>query len=123
MRSTPKDPLATSAARTLCELHRFYARNPDESLADDALLAYVIDCNQRKEPVCSSHLLRCGLFGSLATVTSRLASLLSRGLIVQVVDAERQIRLIEVSAKGIELLEQRSRLLKAALGPDFAVKS
>jgi len=123
MRPTGGDPSAAAAARTLDELHRFYAAHPAESLQDDALLCYVLEHNRQRTPVNSTHLVRCRLFGTLPTVTERIGRLLDKGLIRQVIDVDRRVRLIEVTPLGISLLEKRSRLIEAALGPDFAGKT
>lgn len=109
------------AARTLDRLHRFYAAHPGESREDDAVLCHVLDHNQRKVRICSSDLVRSQLFGTLPTVTGRLARLLERGLLRQVTDVDRRIRLLEVTKRGIEFLEQRSDILGPSsedLAPD-----
>ncbi len=104
-------PAAGDAARTLDRLHRFYAAHPGESREDDALLCHVLDHNQRKVRICSTDLVRSQLFGTLPTVTGRLARLLERGLLRQITDGDRRIRLLEVTKRGIELLDQRSYLV------------
>ena len=114
---------AGAAARTLNRLHRFYAANPHESREDDALLCHVLEHNLSKVRICSTDLVRSRLFGTLPTVTGRLARLIERGFLRQVTDSDRRIRLLEVTKRGIDLLEQRSAIVESHTegpGPDRA---
>lgn len=49
-------------------LHRFYAEQPAEYVAMDALLAYVYEANQMDVPVRVTDLVRLERFGTLPTL-------------------------------------------------------
>jgi len=113
MRQVTESSRAGAAARILNRLHQFYAENRYESRGDDALLCHVLEHNLRKVRICSTDLVRSRLFGTLPTVSGRLTRLFERGLLRQVTDSDRRIRLLEVTKSGIELLEQRSAIFES----------
>lgn len=98
---------AGAAARALERLHRFYVENPGESREDDALLSHVLEHSLCDTSICSADLVRSRLFGALPDVSRRLTRLMDRGLLQQVADSGRQSRRLEVTQRGIDLLEQR----------------
>jgi len=94
------------------QVHRYYANTAGCCRADDALLCHLLECNLDQIPVNSTDLVRLQRFGTLPTLTSRLARLSRDGLIEQVVAEDRRVRLLRVTGKGVALLEARDRLFK-----------
>ena len=111
MSKSKASPDAARAADWIDRLHRFYAHSPDVTPELDAVLCYIFECNLTKAPVCSTDLVRLQRFGTLPTITARLASLAQEGLIKQVVSQDRRIKLLQVTPKGVASLEARERLL------------
>lgn len=118
MRNTGSNPLISRAARALGDMHRFYFEHPEESWEDDALLCHIADLNARGVRLCITDLVRTRYYGTLPTLTSRLARMLRRGLVRQVTDTDRRIRLLECTPHGLGLLQQRCDLIEAALAAD-----
>ena len=98
-------------AACIDRLHRFYFASTETSPELDALLCYILECNVAGNPVCSTDLVRMQRFGTLPTLTGRLARLSETGLITQVVADDRRIKLLEVTPKGVASLESRQQLL------------
>ncbi len=118
MRNAGSNALITKAARALSDMKLFYFEHPEESWEDDALLCHIADLNARGVRLCITDLVRIRYYGTLPTLTSRLARMVRRGLVRQVIDTDRRIRLLECTAQGLELLEQRCDLIEAALAAD-----
>ena len=95
-------------------LHRFYAEQPAEYVAMDALLAYVCEANQMDVPVRVTDLVRLERFGTLPTLNRRLKNMTARGLVEMVVGDDRRTRLIRVSPAGEAMLDNRASLLREA---------
>ena len=95
-------------------LHKFYAEQPSECVAMDALLAYAWEANQTNVPVRVTDLVRLERFGTLPTINRRLKDMVARGLIEMVVGEDRRTRLVRVSARGEAMLDNRASLLREA---------
>jgi DNA-binding MarR family transcriptional regulator len=111
MKNFKVSPGAARAADWINRLHRFYAESADFTPELDAVLCHILECNLAKVPVCSTDLVRLQRFGTLPTITARLASLVQEGLVKQVVSDDRRIKLLQVTPKGVASLEARDRLL------------
>ena len=108
-------PLIAKAARALGAMYRFYAEHPEESRYDDTLLCHIAELNGRGVRLRITDLVRTRYYGTLPTLTNRIARMVQRGVLRQVADADRRIRLLEVTPQGLALLQQRCDLLQATL--------
>ncbi len=95
-------------------VQKLYAEQSTESAEVDALLAHIYEQNESRVPVCITDLVRADRFGTLPTLSKRLQDMEKRGLIKVTTGSDRRTRLVEVGRGGMELLENRAKLLTEA---------
>ena len=95
-------------------LHKFYAEQPRESVEADAVLSHVYEESHNGSELRVTDLVRAERFGTLPTVNRRLREMMARGLIEMVPGTDRRTRIVCVSAKGEQMLENRAALLREA---------
>lgn len=95
-------------------VQKLYAEQSTESAEVDALLSHIYEQNEAKVPVCITDLVRADRFGTLPTLSKRLQDMEKRGLIMVSTGSDRRTRLVEVAQGGMDLLENRAKLLAEA---------
>ncbi|MCF8192010.1 MAG: hypothetical protein K9J04_04005 [Burkholderiales bacterium] len=95
-------------------VQKLYAEQPAASAEVDSLLAHIYEQNDARVPVCITDLVRAERFGTLPTLSKRLQDMEKRGLIKVATGADRRTRLVEVASGGVEVLENRAKLLSEA---------
>lgn len=99
-------------------VQKLYAEQSTESAEVDALLAHIFEQNEARVPVCITDLVRADRFGTLPTLSKRLQEMEKRGLIKVTTGADRRTRLVEVARGGMDVLENRAKLLAEAAAAD-----
>lgn len=99
-------------------VQKLYAERSTESAEVDALLAHIFEQNEARVPVCITDLVRADRFGTLPTLSKRLQEMEKRGLIKVTTGADRRTRLVEVARGGMDVLENRAKLLAEAAAAD-----
>ena len=91
-------------------LHLLYGSSGKGAPELDALLRDLFEAQVAGNLKCSADLVRERRFGTLPTVTARIAKLVEQGLLKAVIGSDRRIHLLEVTPKGMALLAARDRL-------------
>ena len=100
-------------------LHKFYAEQPAEQMQVDALLAWVYEEDHAGRRVRVTDIVVMQRFGTLPTVNARLKRMAAQGLITTVVGTDRRTRVVQLTPKGVEQLENREALLREAAASEL----
>lgn len=104
------DPALARIASALNRLYLLYAGSDTDAPKLDALLCRLYEAQCEGRPLCSTDLVLERRFGTLPTVTARIATLVELGMLQAVIASDRRIRLLELTSKGAKLLAERDRL-------------
>ncbi|NBU59799.1 MAG: hypothetical protein EBS23_08595 [Betaproteobacteria bacterium] len=96
-------------------VQKLYAEQSADCAEVDALLAHIYTQNEAQVPVCITDLVRAERFGTLPTLSKRLQDMERRDLITVMTGTDRRTRLVQVGPGGMQVLENRAKLLGEAV--------